>query len=453
MKKILALVIVAIMLTTLLVGCGGGDSNTINVWSFTDEVPNAILRFQEMNPDFDYEIVVTVIGTDGGGYQEALNAALLGGGADAPDIFTAEAAFVLNYSQYELAGFALPYSELFGEPVAPLIAAAAVAPYAVELGTRPSDNEVVALPFQMTGSGFIYRRSLAIDIWGTDDPVEVGNIVGPGWDQFLVAAEEAYAHGVAMLAGEGDAWQAIRSAATSPWIVDGYLEISPERELFFDVGYSLYNDDFTTKVASWSEGWFAGMSGASERPILGYLGPAWLINYVMAENAGDTFGDWAITHAPVPFTWGGTWVFANENSDESIRGGIAELIRWITVDHSETGFQQYFANGNLFAGSELFPDQAQYYVDGRIFKDAVGSGVVLARSDGTLDFLGGQDMNDIFVPAGAGASGRGFGPFDETINQAFEDQATQYFMGEKTREEAFADFKAYIFDVLAIPSR
>jgi len=457
MKKIFALILATIMLVTVLAACAPGATpasggGTINVWSFTDEIPNAILRYKEMNPDFQYEINVTVIGTDGGGYQQALDQALLHGGADAPHIFTAESAFVLKYSQVDVAHLALPYSELFGEPVGPMISAAQIAPYAVELGTRPSDNEVVALPFQMTGSGFIYRRSLANQIWGTDDPAQVATKIGPGWDQFLVAAEEAAAEGIAILAGEGDAWQSIRNSANTPWVVNGSLEVSAMRESYLDVGYALYNNNFTTKAEAWSDAWFAGFSGASDMPILGYLGPAWLINYVMAGNAGDTFGDWAITNAPVPFTWGGTWVFANNAVGDDIRGGVADLIKWITLDYSETGFQQFFANGNLFEGSTLFPEQAADYAEGRIFKDAVGSGVVLARSDGTLDFLGGQNMNDIFVPAGATASGRGFGPYDETINQAFADQALQYFMGEKTRDEAIADFKQYIADTLDIQS-
>jgi len=124
MKKILVLALATIMLVTALAACGGGGSSgggTINVWSFTDEIPNAILRYKEMNPDFAYDINVTVIATDGGGYQQALDQALQAGGADAPHIFTAESAFVLKYSQVDAAHLALPYSELFGQDVGPMI--------------------------------------------------------------------------------------------------------------------------------------------------------------------------------------------------------------------------------------------------------------------------------------------------------------------------------------------
>jgi len=333
-----------------------------------------------------------------------------------------------------------------------MIDAAQIATYVWEVGTRPTDGQVVGLGFQATGSAFIYRRSLAEQIWGTDDPAVVQTKIGPGWDQFLVAAEEAKAEGIAILPGEGDAWQAIRSGATVPYIQNDRLNLDPHREQYLDIGYELYNNDFTTKVGAWSDGWFAAMSGNAEKPVLGLLGPAWLINYVLVNNAGDTWGDWAICVPPTGFSWGGTWTIANERGNPDVRAGVATLVEWITLDTSDTGFQYKFANGSLFEGSARFPEQAADFADGRYTKDAVASGVVMAKSDGVLEFLGGQDMFDIFIPAGAGASGAGWGPYDETINSAFDDQAGQYFMGNKSREDAIADWKQTIMDELGIPS-
>ena len=55
-----------------------------------------------------------------------------------------------------------------------------IAPYTVEIGTNP-DGDLVALGYQATGGAFIYRRSIAQDVWGTDDPAEIQTKVGPGW--------------------------------------------------------------------------------------------------------------------------------------------------------------------------------------------------------------------------------------------------------------------------------
>ena len=64
---------------------------------------------------------------------------------------------------------------------------------------------------------------------------------------------------------------------------------------------------------------------------------------------------------------------------------MKQLIEWVTLDTSDEGLQYGWANGNL-------------YGDGGT-KDCVGSGTVMAKSDGKLDFLGGQNMFDVFVPA------------------------------------------------------
>jgi hypothetical protein len=89
---------------------------------------------------------------------------------------------------------------------------------------------------------------------------------------------------------------------------------------------------------------------------------------------------------------------------------------------------------------------------GATAKDAVASGVVMARSDGTLDFLAGQDMFDIFIPAGVYGNASGWGPQDRFIDDLFESFAEQYFMGVMTRDEALDGFRQTIQDTLGIAS-
>jgi len=433
-KSLLLLLALVIVGGVFLIGCDSGSKTTINVWSFTDEVPNALLRFKEMNPSFPYDFNITIIATTEGAYQPALDQALAGGGRRAPDLFTAEAAFVLKYTQGEFSNYALPYRDL-GINIDSQLRAAQIATYIYQLGTRPTDNQVVGLAFQNTGSGLIYRRSIARDVFGTDNPEAIAGIVGPGWDKYLAAGAALREKGYSIAAGEGDIWQVMRNVATRPYVVDGRLYLDPAREQFLDVAKALYDNDLTNRVNAWSDGWFAGMRGAGERPVFGYLGPAWLINYVMAGNAGDTFGDWAVAVPPVPFSWGGTWILANNKGNANVRDGVKTLIEWLTLDTSDTGFQYLFANGLLEAGAA---------------KDAVASGVVMDRSDGTLSFLGGQDMFDIFIPAGSNARGDFFSPYDETISQLFVDQVQLYIIGDKTRAQAIADWRRNVADILDI---
>ncbi|MCL2356798.1 MAG: extracellular solute-binding protein [Defluviitaleaceae bacterium] len=407
----------------------------INVWSFTDEIPNMILRYKEMNPEFAerFLVVPTVVATDGGGYQIALDAALAGGGADAPDLFAAEAAFVVRYTQGDMSSHAMTFSALGIDNVMGRIADADIAQYTVDLGSR--DGEVVALAFQHTGSAVIYRRSLAEQVWGNSDPDYVRTRIGPGWDRFFEAAAEMNAANFSMVSGAGDVWFAVRNTG-GPWIVNNQLDIHPDRMAFFDFTSKLYNNNWMNDTSSWSGAWFADMAGEGERPVFAFLGPAWLINYVMAGNAGDTYGDWAIAVPPVGFSWGGTWVIPSANMNPDVRDGVRELVEWITLDTSNTGLQYMWAGGTLFADNET--------------KDAVASGVIMAGADGTIPFLGGQDMFDVFIPAGAYADGSLFTQHDEIINAEFEDRAMDYARGDLTREEALDQFRTWVYETLGI---
>ena len=69
------------------------------------------------------------------------------------------------------------------------------------------------------------------------------------------------------------------------------------------------------------------------------------------------------------------------------------------------------------------------------------SATVMSKSNGEIDFLGGQNMFDYFVPANDKASGKNLTQYDETINAAWRDQVRLYAHGEKTKDQAIADFK------------
>jgi len=276
-----------------------GDGGVINVWAFTDEVPNMIKKYKELHPDFNYEIKETIIATTDGAYQPALDQALAAGGDEAPDIYAAEAAFVLKYTQGDMASYACPYDDL-GINTQAEIDEAKIAQYTVDIGTNPESGKVVGLGYQATGGAFIYRRSIAKDAFGTDDPAEIADIIGSGsqnWDKFWEAAETLKGKGYGIVSGDGDMWHAIENSSDQGWVVDGKLTIDAKRESFLDVSKKLKDNNYHNDTQDWSDAWFADMKGEGEKGIFGFFGPAWLINYTLAPNCGGeavgegTYGD------------------------------------------------------------------------------------------------------------------------------------------------------------------
>ena len=457
MRKLISLLLVVLMVFSLA-ACGSSNNDTtttaaaetnvteattssgstektvLNVWSFTEEVPGMITKYLETHPDFaaKYEIKTTVIATTDGAYQPALDQALASGGADAPDLFTAEAAFVLKYTQGDASQYAAPYKDL-GIDVDNAIKAADIAQYTIDIGTNPN-GDVVGLGYQATGGAFIYRRSIAKDTWGTDDPAEIAKIIGPGWDKFYSAAADLKAKGYGIVSGDGDIWHAVENSSDTPWVVDGKLNIDPKREAFLDLSMKLKENDYHNDTQDWQDAWFADMKDAGAKKIFGYFGPAWMINYVIAGNSGDTFGDWAVCEPPIGFFWGGTWVLGSASSDN--KDAVGELINWITLDTTEQGLQYMWANGTLNGEGST--------------KDAVASGTVMSMSNGELEFLGGQNMFDVFIPANQFANGKNLTQYDETINTYWRDQVRAYTSGSKSREDAIKDFKQMVADNLDI---
>jgi hypothetical protein len=117
MKRFIALLLCSLfILSTTLTGCGTKNNakdsaankkevaevtddssvKVLNVYTFTNEVDKMLAKYKSAHPDFPYEIKTTMIATTDGLYQPALDAALAAGGADAPDLYCAESAFVLK---------------------------------------------------------------------------------------------------------------------------------------------------------------------------------------------------------------------------------------------------------------------------------------------------------------------------------------------------------------------
>ena len=436
MKKRVIATALGVVMAASMMSTAAFAGDAIKIMSFTDEVPNMLKYYVENHPDCGIELADPVIvATTDGAYQPALDQALMAGGEDAPDIYCAEAAFVLKYTQGDASALAGAYEDM-GIDVAAAVEEAGIAPYTVDIGTRTDDGKLVALGYQSTGGAFIYRRSIAQDAFGTDDPAEIAEIIGAGsgnWDKFWEAAETLKGKGYGIVSGDGDIWHAVENSSETGWIVDGKLNIDPKREEFMDISLKLKENDYYNDTQDWQDAWFADMAGVGPKQVFGFFGPAWLINYTLGDNCGDTAGDWAVCASPVGFFWGGTWVMVNKDSVE--KPGVKELVEWITLDASEDGLQYAWANGLMNEAGT---------------KDSVASNAVLEISDGTMDFLGGQNMFDAFIPANEYANGKNLTQYDETINQYWRDAVRQYTSGEKDKETAIADFKQNVADNLDV---
>ena len=153
---------------------------TLNVWSFTNEIRTMAIAFQGKHPKV--KVVYTMIPMTNGEYQTKVKAAA--GTADSPDVVALEAAFVKEWVEADL------LADL--NDLVPLTKDLKTYPAVVQVGTN--DGVAKAFSYQATPGAFFYRRSIAKECLGTDDPAKVQEMVGD-MDKFIETAAKIKACG------------------------------------------------------------------------------------------------------------------------------------------------------------------------------------------------------------------------------------------------------------------
>ena len=443
MKRILSLVLAAM----LLMGCmsfasAEGEKITLNVWSFTNELEGMIEKYYKPTHP-DVEIVYTLYPTDGGEYTSHVDTLLAADAlnADAPDIFTLEAAFVKKYVNSDWTADLLDVG-FTAEDFETCI------PVMLQIGQDNATGVQKGLAWQSTPGALMYRASLAEEYLGVTSPEEFQELV-KDWDTFVETAEklnEASAGKVKMVIGAGDIWNAYQYQRSQGWVVDGKLVIDDVLYDYLDMMKIMEEDGLHHSGAAWAETWFAGMRGDENALTLCYFLPTWGLHYTLKPNCasgiddsmteeemaaqseatGGTYGDWRMVSGPVGYSWGGTWVGTNkakvEAADDAKKAAIKEFIRFFTLD--EDFLYTYAKDSGDFVSNNTVVEK------------------VLAEGGTPNPFLGGQDHYSIFAEAANLANGAIMTDYDETINSKWSDACTTpYTKGELSLEEAIQAFK------------
>lgn len=427
---VLSLIIIASMVMTgAAFAEEPAEKTVLNVWSFTNEIRTMAIAFEGVNPDVD--VVYTMIPMTNGEYQTKLKAAL--GTADAPDVVALEAAFVKEWVE---ADFLADLSDLL-----PLAEELKTFPAVVEVGTH--DGIPKGFSYQSTPGAFEYRRSIAAECLGTDDPAEVQAMVAD-IDKFLETAakikecnENYYMVGTA-----GAMLNPFLSNREQPWVVDEELIIDPKVVEYVEFAKLMRDMDYESQATQWSEGWFAGMSDTlvdaegNEQRIFSYFLPTWGLPYVLMPNSGDTAGDWAMIEGPLPYQWGGTWIGALADSPNLELAKKFVAFAALDEENLTNWATGVYTNEYLAAiDPEVPEDQAQ--APGDFVSSQVVVEKITASFDGSeiYEWLGGQNNYEAFGKAAPNVNGALLTGSDDAIQRALQDPLNSYLLGDITEAE------------------
>ena len=243
-KRVVAVMMAAVTAAGLLAGCGGQGTDSgsggaqsteegkvINIYSWNDEFRTRLEAvYPEVESTSDDGTVTTLKdGTEihwvinpnqDGVYQQKLDEALMNqadaAADDKIDIFLSETDYVYKYTDAE-ADVAMPLTDLGIDPDTDL------ADQYDFTKTTASDREGVqrGSTWQCCPGVLVYRRDIAKDVFGTDDPAAVGEKV-KDWDTLKATAEELKAKGYYTFASYADTFRVYSNNMSEPWVADGH---------------------------------------------------------------------------------------------------------------------------------------------------------------------------------------------------------------------------------------
>ena len=456
MKKLIALLLAAVMVFALC-ACGStassgstGSASTggstapasssdtasaegkiINIYSWNTEFQTRVEAVYDKVDHTSDDGTVTYL-TDGceihwvinpntdGVYQQKLDEALLkqdkAAADEKVDMFLSETDYVVKYTDADV-DVAIPLVDLGINPD-------------TDLADQYEYTKVVASDANGVQRGstwqgcpclLVYRRDIALDVFGTDDPDEIAAICAD-WGKMKDAAAQLKDKGYYTFASYADTFRSYGNSISAPWVTGTTLTVDPrimewvsDSKEWLDAGYL----DKNIK-GQWNDDWNKSMGSKSS--VFAFLFPAWGIDFVLNPNWDGAAGSWGVTTGPQSFNWGGSFIHGCRGTDnpEHVKEimlaltGNADNMKKITVDYIE------FTNNRAVMG-EIANDE----------------------TFGT-EFLGGENPFKYFAPAAEGITMATLSPYDQGCVELIQSSFSDYLQGLVDFDRAKTNFETAI---------
>ncbi|WP_130838250.1 ABC transporter substrate-binding protein [Lachnoclostridium sp. Marseille-P6806] len=382
-KKMTALVTAGIMGLSVLTGCGAssgtgntaetenreeqsaagdaaaGGETTLTIWDWDSAFTKHMSEYYaQTHPGVKFEFV-NVSTAD---YFQKLQGAL-SSGEGVPDIILCEMAY--RGKVFDLGIL----DDLTKEPYG--LDPAGMYDFAVDLGSDRTGT-LLGLEQQVCPSGLAYRRDLAKEYFGTDDPEELEAMFS-NWDAFIAGGKEVLKKSggrVYMLPGLAScAFYILRNQDPFPYITETEIDITGR-----------YQNDITTLAQMMEAGII--MPGDSETTIadgfvnksfLFYPCAPWVEKWYIAANDPEGSGNWGLMAAPGGgYTYGGTSVGIYKDSPN--KEAAWDYIRSVYCDGD--GIREAYAKFGFMSG----------------FRAAYGEDSIYLEPSEYDAFFGGQEL-------------------------------------------------------------
>lgn len=285
-----------------------------------------------------------------------------------------------------------------------------------------ANGDLEGVTWQATPGLFAYRRDIAKEVLGTDDPTEVQAQLSD-WDKFNDVAAKMKEKGYFMLSGYDDSYRTFSNNVKKAWVNNNYEIVVDDNLMKWVDQTKEYTDKgYNNGTSLWNDQWKADQGSSGK--VFGFFYSTWGINFTLVEQAEDhagkkdgLYGKYAVCEGPQAYYWGGTWICAADGTDNVEE--VKDIMKYMACDKDTllniTKTTQDYTN-NQPAMEEL-------------------------AKNFSSEFLGGQNHIALFVAAAPKIDCSKMGPYDQGLNESFQAAFKDYFTGNvKSKEEALENF-------------
>jgi len=180
-----------------------------------------------------------------------------------------------------------------------------------------AEGHVVAIPYDMSISGLAYRRDMAREFLGTDDPEELESMFRT-WEDFIAKGKEVYQRSGGkkyMFASVIDLKDIFFNQNPKPFVVDNKLQVKEVLLPAFELMQKFRDNHVVDDMKGWSPAWMASFAQGNH---IFYVCPLWFPKYVLEPNDPEGKGRWGLM-VPVEggFVNGGTaWGISKQSKNK-----------------------------------------------------------------------------------------------------------------------------------------
>ena len=391
-KKVISVLAAAAMTAsafTVPVAAEAEEPITLTYWGWDSNYYQPVMEaYMESHPNVKFEATATEWGDMLTKAQQALAS-----GSELPTIIPMDITLIANWKEMDIMENLLDYG----------LDASVYNSALIEAATN-ADGELIGLFENVCPAGIAYKRDLAKEYFGTDDPDELYAMFN-SYEAYVEKGKEVAekSNGEVFLFHSGQAvaeWLYFASDVAN--VTDDTINMTDKMT---DVMGKLIDLRDAGAVDSYQNGTAEANATYADDSHIFYPCPDWALTYYIEGNDPEGSGNWGLMKAPVSYAHGGTAMGITSSATDEQKAAAYDFITW-AVSSEE--------------GATVARDQAGYITH----DSTIATDEFCKRSD--EEFFGGEDISTLYYKTIASEIAIAApSPFDNDIVSVRNDVAQQ----------------------------